>query len=157
MSHIIQISEDEKTYTLNGISYHIAYPILLALENEKNNAILNAPRHTTKRLSYDSDYDGDDYFDQFLKRLATNDDEIGSRHPDYSFLSESVKENNSLYVSEASDELSEEEGHEDKGDEDDKENQYQEPSYAKIEYAIQHGNISFREKMFNTEHICGNN
>ena len=130
MSHNIEISADEQTYILNGVSYSIEYPILLALEEEKNRKNVKRPiKHVTHFPDYNvftnstiNDTDVcPDYFDLFMSNFCIhNFSPIKDMEETESQLSESSSRNNSLYISECSDDEIYIEN--DRPNEDDKEN-----------------------------------
>lgn len=148
--HQIEITADEQHYILNGICYHITFPIHLALEHptQKQRICPNAPERPRRPLNLNYSMEHEDYFERFLSQMEANDtntpyDAILELSDD-----EEQEEADSLhYVSEVSEDEEEEQ--------EDKEND--EPLFSKVEQAIHDGRITFREKLFNTQYLCCNN
>lgn len=151
--HQIEITADEQHYILNGICYHITFPIHLALEHptQKQRVCPNAPERPKRPLNLkysEHEDETEDYFERFLAQMEASD--TNTPYDAILEFSDQEEELGSLnyYVSEDEEEEQEEE---------DKENQPVDDMFSKMDQAVRDGHITFREKMFNTQYLCCNN
>jgi hypothetical protein len=137
--HQIEITADEQHYILNGICYHITFPIHLALEHpiQQQRVCPERPRRPLN-LNY-REAEIEDYFERFLSQMEASVNHHNSSADYDAILELSDDEEEELdsfhYVSEATEDEEE--------DPEDKENQ---SLFSKMEQAIHDGRITFREK-----------